>query len=68
MPLTSSSDIEFGKLLADQTGINLVRLMLEFATDAYPDLDRRDCLAEIERLGREARQRVAELGPAGFAS
>jgi regulator of sirC expression with transglutaminase-like and TPR domain len=63
MPLASSSDIEFGKLLADQTGINLVRLMLEFATDAYTDLNRRQCLAEIERLGREARRRVMELGP-----
>jgi regulator of sirC expression with transglutaminase-like and TPR domain len=63
MPLAQSSDIEFGKLLADQTGINLVRLMLEFAVDAYPDLNRRSCLAEIERLGREARQRVADLGP-----
>jgi regulator of sirC expression with transglutaminase-like and TPR domain len=63
MPLASCSDIEFGKLLADQTGINLVRLMLEFAVDAYPDLDRRQCLAEIERLGRDARSRVAELGP-----
>jgi regulator of sirC expression with transglutaminase-like and TPR domain len=63
MPLASSSDIEFGKLLADQTGINLVRLMLEFAVDAYPDLDRRQCLAEIERLCREARRRVAELSP-----
>jgi regulator of sirC expression with transglutaminase-like and TPR domain len=63
MPLATSSDIEFGKLLADQTGINLVRLMLEFAVDAYPDLDRRHWLNEIQRLGEDARQRVAELGP-----
>jgi regulator of sirC expression with transglutaminase-like and TPR domain len=63
MPLASSSDIEFGKLLADQTGINLVRLMLEFATDAYPELDRRQCLRQIEQLGRDARQRLAALGP-----
>ncbi len=63
MPLASSTDIEFSKLLADQTGINLVRLMLEFAVDAYPELNRRECLAEIERLGREARERVADLGP-----
>jgi regulator of sirC expression with transglutaminase-like and TPR domain len=61
MLLASTSDIEFGKLLADQTGINLVRLMLEFAVDAYPDLDRRQCLAEIQRLCDEARRRVAEL-------
>jgi regulator of sirC expression with transglutaminase-like and TPR domain len=63
MPLAPGSDIEFGKLLADQTGINLVRLMLEFAVDAYPDLDRRKCLAEIERLCGDARRRVAELPP-----
>lgn len=63
MPSATCSDIEFSKLLADQTGINLVRLMLEFATDAYPELDRRGCLSEIERLGTLARQRVAKVGP-----
>lgn len=63
MPVSQASDIEFGKLLADQSGINLVRLMLEFAGDAYPKLDRRALLAEIDRLGREARKRVAKLGP-----
>lgn len=63
MPVSQTSDIEFGKLLADQSAINLVRLMLEFAGDAYPKLDRRALLAEIDRLGREARARVFELGP-----
>jgi regulator of sirC expression with transglutaminase-like and TPR domain len=63
MALTFASDIEFTKLLAQQTGINLVRLMLEFATDAYDGIDARHCLAEIDALADQAAQRVAELGP-----
>src|SRR5690606_32392425 len=47
------------------TGINLVRLMLEFATDAYEGVDARHCLAEIDALSEEAALRVAELGPEG---
>lgn len=63
MALTFASDIEFTKLLAQQTGINLVRLMLEFATDAYDGIDARHCLSEIDSLGDQASLRVAELGP-----
>lgn len=63
MALTFASDIEFTKLLAQQTGINLIRLMLEFATDAYEGLDPQRCLAEVDRLAEQAAVCVAELGP-----
>ena len=46
-----AADIEFSKLLAGRPDVDLVQLMLEFAADAYPDLDRLGCLLEIDRLG-----------------
>lgn len=63
MASTNATDIEFGKLLADRSGINLVRLMLEFSTDAYADVDWMTCLAEIDRLGQAAAERVSQLDP-----
>src|SRR5688572_2359172 len=63
MALTFASDIEFTKLLAQQTGVNPVRLMVEFATDAYAGLETATCQAEVERLGQLAADRVALLGP-----
>lgn len=45
-----SGDVEFCKLLAGRTDIDLVHLLLEYAADAYPQLDRYSCLVEIDRL------------------
>ena len=56
-----ASDIEFSKLLADRSGINLVRLMLEFSSDAYQGVDWMVCLAEIDRLALRAGDRLALL-------
>ena len=44
------ADYEFGKLLAGRHDVDLVQLMLEFAEDAYPNLDRLACVMEIDRL------------------
>lgn len=54
---------EFNKLLAGRADVDLVWLMLEFSSDAYPDVDWLSCLAEIDRLGNVARSRVAEHAP-----
>lgn len=56
-----ASDIEFSKLLADRSGINLVRLMLEFSSDAYRGVDWLVCLAEIDRLALRAGDCLALL-------
>ena len=56
-----AGDIEFHKLLAGQTDVDLPRLMLEFAADAYPQLDESVSLAELDRLGRLAAMDLARL-------
>jgi regulator of sirC expression with transglutaminase-like and TPR domain len=56
-----AGNVEFQKLLAGQTKIDLPQLMLEFATDAYPKLDGSVCLAELDRLGRLAAKELARL-------
>lgn len=61
MPAAFPRDLEFHKLLARRHGIDLARLMLEFAADAYPQLDEVGCLAEIERLGARAATRMAHV-------
>jgi regulator of sirC expression with transglutaminase-like and TPR domain len=57
-----ASNHEFEKLVSGQEDIDLVHLMLEFAGDAYPDLDRVGCLLEIDQLG-VACSHVREAGP-----
>lgn len=52
-------DPEFQKLLSGGGAVDLVSLMLEFAADAYPRLDRGPVAAELDRLGRAARKRLA---------
>lgn len=49
-----AGNLEFNKLLAGEKEIDLPRLMLEFAADAYPELNETSCLAELDRLGRLA--------------
>ena len=72
MPSEFASDVEFQKLLAGSDDVDLVRLMLEFAADAYPQLDAANCLAEIDRLAVRASQCVqkhaAEELPAQLAA
>ena len=58
-------DPEFSKLLAHRDGdVDLVRMMLEFAGDAYPEIDTRAALAEIDALSEQARQRIGASGNA----
>lgn len=52
-------DLEFQKLLSGGGPVDLVSLMLEFAADAYPRLDRARVAAEVDRLGSAARKRLA---------
>lgn len=58
-------DCQFQKLLSGRTDICLPALMLEFAGDAYRDVDTLGCLAEIDRLGQRASRRIAALGGPG---
>jgi regulator of sirC expression with transglutaminase-like and TPR domain len=58
-------DCQFQKLLSERTDICLPALMLEFAGDAYRDVDTLGCLAEIDRLGQRASRRIAALGGPG---
>ncbi len=57
-----ASNHEFEKLVAGQDDVDLVHLMLEFAADAYPTLDRVGCLLEIDHLG-VACSHVRDAGP-----
>ena len=41
--------------------------MLEFAGDAYPELDRQACLAEIDRLGASTAAHTRDDSPQGLA-
>ncbi len=56
-----AGNVEFKKLLAGETDVDLPRLMLEFAGDAYPQLDETVCLAELDRLGRLAAKELEQL-------
>jgi regulator of sirC expression with transglutaminase-like and TPR domain len=53
-------DVEFHKLLAGSPNVDLVRLMFEFAGDAYPQLDVGRCLTEIRRLGDEVKEQQGQ--------
>ncbi|HUY92697.1 MAG TPA: transglutaminase-like domain-containing protein [Pirellulales bacterium] len=57
-----ASNVEFNKLVSGRQDIDLVELMLEFAADAYPALDRAAHLSELDRLGERARRRIAASG------
>lgn len=60
MPRDFARDCQFQKLLAGAQQICLPGLMLEIATDAYPNVDMLACLAEVERLGSLATERVKQ--------
>ncbi|HVU86750.1 MAG TPA: transglutaminase-like domain-containing protein [Pirellulales bacterium] len=58
-----SDNPQFACLLAGREDqVDLVRLMLEFATDEYPALDVQGPLTELARLGQAAQEAVAESG------
>jgi regulator of sirC expression with transglutaminase-like and TPR domain len=56
-----AGNVEFQKLVAGRDDIDLVELLLEFAEDAYSNVDRESCLVEIDRLGRQALKAVSNL-------
>lgn len=60
MPRDFARDCQFQKLLAGAQQICLPGLMLELAADAYPSIDMLACLAELERLGTLATERVKQ--------
>jgi len=69
MPAPFAENPEFTKLLAKRDDeVDLVRLMLEFAGDAYPALNPRDILAELEQLGEQARDEVSHVAADGIAA
>lgn len=53
-----ADDPQFCRLLAGRSDVDLVPLMLELAADAYPQLDRKGCLKEIDRLAAACRAAV----------
>lgn len=56
----AAENSEFCKLCAGQSQVNLVRLLLEFAADAYPHLCFSTCEQQVARLGEAARLAASE--------
>lgn len=56
------TDAEFRRLLTRDSEIELPRVALEIARDAYPDLDIEPTLTWIEERGRELLPRMARAG------
>jgi len=52
-------DEEFRRLILGDEDVDLVRVNLEIARDAYPDLDEADVLGRIEALGNRVRDRCS---------
>ena len=55
-------DEEFGRLIQGDGDVDLVRINLEIARDAYPDLDQADILDRIESLAERVRDRCLPDG------
>jgi regulator of sirC expression with transglutaminase-like and TPR domain len=55
-------DEEFRRLIRGDEGVNLIRLGLEIARDAYPDLDFGSVLAKIDALAERVRGRCSPDG------
>ena len=62
MPNPFARDPEFSRLIRGDESVNLVRLNLEIARDAYPDLDEAPILARIEALADRVRERCSPDG------
>jgi regulator of sirC expression with transglutaminase-like and TPR domain len=54
-------DTQFQKLIGGATDIDFVDLLLEYARDAYPDLDPVPTREALDALGEQARERLALL-------
>ncbi len=54
-----SQDVEFKKLVVRQSDVDLTRVALELARDAYPDLDLSEPLEWIEQRAKELRPGLA---------
>ncbi len=59
----AADEPEFQRLLFGDEDVDLPRLLLELARDAYPGLDAAPCLAQLDALGRNAQRRLAQLPP-----
>lgn len=57
-----ASNQEFQKVCLGQEPSDFARLMLEIASDAHPELDTEECLAEIETLGQKAAEHLQAAG------
>jgi regulator of sirC expression with transglutaminase-like and TPR domain len=57
-------DTQFQKLLRGETNVDFVALLLEYARDAYPDLDFAPTCEALDALGDQARGRLQNLPPA----
>ncbi len=62
MPDPFARDPEFRRLIRGDERVDLVRVGLEIARDAYPDLDPEPILARIDALAERVRQRCAPEG------
>lgn len=56
-----ADDVEFQKLRRGRRDVDLVSLSIEYARDAYPQLDAVPIVAELDRLGDLARAAVDRL-------
>lgn len=56
---TFNDSPEFARLVRGETGVDLVRVALEIARDAYPSLDPERYLARIETLAARVKDRCA---------
>jgi regulator of sirC expression with transglutaminase-like and TPR domain len=68
MAVEFAREPQFQKVVAGRTDVCLPGLLLEFAADAYPDVDVLACLAEIDRLGGLAKDRLMRRAGAGDLS
>jgi regulator of sirC expression with transglutaminase-like and TPR domain len=63
MSAAFSDNPQFARLLAQRdVEVDIPQLMLEFATDVYPDLSANSSLLELARLGEAARKMVSAAG------
>ena len=59
-------DEEFRRLIRGDEGVDLVRVNLEIARDAYPDLDGADVLSQVDALAGRVRDRCSPDGGARY--
>ena len=67
---STSGASQFERLCNGCADVDLVRLMLEFAADRFPEGNMEACVAELDRLGEEARRALfdaARRSPSAFS-